>query len=36
MLILNIFIFKSFYGKKRFQDIIFVQMYEIVKIQMHF
>jgi hypothetical protein len=40
MLILNIFIYKLFYGtkkeKKNLQDIILVQMFEIVKIQMHF
>jgi len=39
MLILNMFIYKLFYEKKRkknLQDIILVQMYEIVKIQMHF
>jgi hypothetical protein len=39
MLILNIFIYKSFYEKKEkrnLQDIIVVQRYEIVKIQMHF
>jgi len=38
MLILNIFIYKSFYEKKEkrnLQDIIVVQRYEIVKIQMH-
>jgi hypothetical protein len=36
MLILNMFIYKLFYEKKNLQDIIVVQMYEIVKIQMHF
>jgi hypothetical protein len=37
MLILNMFIYKLFYEKKKPpQDIIIVQMYEIVKIQMHF
>ncbi len=36
MLILNIFIYKSFYEKKNLQDIIVVQMYEILKISMHF
>ncbi len=39
MLILNMFIYKLFYEKniiKNLQDIILVQMYEIVKIQMHF
>jgi hypothetical protein len=37
MLILNMFIYK-FYGKinKNLQDIILVQMYEIVNIQMNF
>jgi hypothetical protein len=35
MLILNMFIYKSFY-EKQIQDIIIVQMYEIVRIQMHF
>jgi len=37
MLNLNIFIYKYFYEKKiNLPDIIVVQMYEIVKIQMHF
>jgi len=39
MLILNMFIYKFFYEKqnlKKFQDIILVQMFEIVKIQMRF
>jgi len=38
MLTLNMFIYKSFYEKKEkeFQDIIVVQMYEIMKIQIHF
>jgi hypothetical protein len=39
MLLLNMFIYKSFYERiknKNLQDIILVQMYEIVKIQMHF
>ncbi len=39
MLILNMFTYKSFYEnkeKEKLQDIIVVQMYEIVKIQMHF
>jgi len=39
MFILNIFIYKLFYKKKKknnLQDIIVVQMYEIMKIQMHF
>jgi len=36
MLNLNMFIYKSFYEKKNLQDIIVVQMYEIVKIQMQF
>jgi hypothetical protein len=39
MLILNMFIYKLFYEKKEeenLQDITLVQMYEIVKIQMHF
>jgi hypothetical protein len=36
MLILNMFIYKLFYEKNKIQDIIVVQMYEIVKIQMHF
>jgi len=39
MLILNMFIYKLFYEKikiKNLQDIILVQMYEIVKIQIHF
>jgi len=40
MLILNMFIYKSFYGKgknkKELQNIIVDQMYEIVKIQMYF
>jgi hypothetical protein len=39
MLILNMFFYKSFYETKEKnipQDIIVVQMYEIVKTQMHF
>jgi hypothetical protein len=39
MLILNMFIYKLFYEKKEkenLEDIIFVQMYKIAKIQMHF
>jgi hypothetical protein len=37
MLILNMFIYKSFYwGKKNLQGIVVIQMYEIVKIQMRF
>jgi len=37
MLILNMFIYKLFYVKKmNLQDIIVVQMYEIMKIQIHF
>jgi hypothetical protein len=38
MLILNMIIYKLLYEKKNknLQDIIVVQMYEIVKIQMHF
>jgi len=37
MLILNMFIYKLFYEKKKIlQDIILVQMYEILNIQMHF
>jgi hypothetical protein len=39
MLIFNMLIYKLFYEKKEkenLQNIIFVQMYEIVKIQMHF
>jgi hypothetical protein len=39
MLILNTIILKSFYGKKKkknLQDIIVVQMYETMKIQMHY
>jgi hypothetical protein len=36
MLNLNTFIYKSFSEKNYLQDIIVVQMYEIVKIQMHF
>jgi hypothetical protein len=39
MLVLNMFIYKLFYEnkeKENLQDIIVVQMYEIVKIQMHF
>jgi hypothetical protein len=39
MLILNMFIYKLFYEtkeKENLQDIILVQMYEIVNIQMHF
>jgi hypothetical protein len=39
MLILNTFIYKKNYlkkGKENLQDIIVVQMYEIVKIQMQF
>jgi hypothetical protein len=38
MFILNMFIYKSFYEKikNNLQDIIIVQMYEIMKIQMHF
>jgi len=38
MLIINMFIYKSFYEKNKInlQDIIIVQIYEIVKIQMHF
>jgi len=38
MSILNMFIYKKIYEKKKkkLQDIILVQMYEIVKIQMHF
>jgi len=39
MLTLNMFVYKSFYEnkeKENLQDIIIVQMYEIVKIQMHF
>jgi hypothetical protein len=38
-LILNMFIYKLFYEKniiKNLQDFILVQMYEIVKIQIHF
>jgi hypothetical protein len=38
MLILNMFIYNCFMKKRIFffQDIIIVQMYEIVKIQLHF
>jgi hypothetical protein len=37
MLILDMFIYKSFYEEKEnLQDIIIVQMYETVKIKMHF
>jgi hypothetical protein len=39
MLILNMFIYKLFYEtkeKENLQDMILVQMYEIVNIQMHF
>jgi hypothetical protein len=39
MLNLNMFIYKSFYEnkeKENLQDIIVVQMYGIMKIQMHF
>jgi hypothetical protein len=38
MLILNMFIYKKFSEKKlkNHQDIILVQMYEILNIQMHF
>jgi hypothetical protein len=36
MLILNMFIYKSFNEKKSFQDIIVVKMYEMMRIQMHF
>jgi len=37
MLIFNMFIYKVFYEKnKNLQDIIIVQMYEKMKIQMHF
>ncbi len=36
MLILNMFIYNCFMKKKNLQDIIIVQMYEIVEIQMHF
>ncbi len=37
MLILNMFIYKLFYEKeKNLQNIIVVEMYEIMNIQMHF
>jgi len=39
MLILNMFIYKSFYEnkeKENLQDIIVVQMYKVVEIQMFF
>ncbi len=35
MSILNMFIYKKIYEKINLQDIIVVQMYEIMKIQMH-
>ncbi len=35
MWILNMFIYNFFMGKKNLQDIIVVQMYEMMKIQIH-